>query len=424
MEFCFKSIFIMVALFLNCNSDSYNRVQSSANYNTPYESDLLSFEMSFASELSGTKDDFLLIGPPFDLYVKNNEDILLIDENKIKVYNKLGKGIKLIGRRGKGPGEFGFSPELFLGPKEYMVVLDNDNIYNLYSSDYTFIEKKRFQNNQKFIDYLNDIVPGLKKGSVKKLYPFNRSEKVYQVDFMNEKANVLYTSIVYEDKNTISELINCKKPSSLLGEENTGVDTPILGLLVWDILPDRRIVYINTDDDEHSEQNGSNYTVHIISIDTHEETKIKQKFIPYEYSEDLINSRLERSRSRNLSNSNKALFEKYAKILSEKKYNPSIINIKIDGYYAFIYVYRELTGEESEKIDNGENIDRLVDVFDLKRGIFLKQVVFPGFFGAIKNGFAYESAIDKDGFAEIRKYKINQSVYEKWKNVSLVFRII
>jgi len=195
--------------------------------------------------------------------------------------------------------------------------------------------------------------------------------------------------LVYQNSNTFKPILYTKDPEGYFRKAGGYVINSGLGGFYLNVLPDGKLVYINTDEDVHDENIGSFYTIHIITKDGIEYKKITQQFIPIQYPESYI----ERIKKIN---------EESAKMLKKRKYYSSVYAMYFDGFYAFNYFY----------IRKGTEVS-IVDVFDLKKGKYIKTVIFPEVFAYIKNGYAYSRAYDKDGFREIRKYKINPSVYGK-----------
>ena len=406
------SVSVILSLFLfNCSSDSNidsgtTRISQSDYYEEPYESDLVSFEMSFGSELSDTKNEFLLVNPE-QICVNNQGDIIMSDEKSIKVFDIYGKGKKKFGRPGQGPGEFGRIPLLFLSTTGYLMVLDFDlkglyTPYNLYAPDYTFIEKSRLSNNQRLENYLYSKGYELKNiGEIRNIYALDKFEKVYEVFLLKTTNNVRqYTDLlVYENADTLVSLFHVKQPLYITGPGFVLL-FPILGNLQWKMLPDRRIVYIYTEEDIYNENGVSYYTIHLLSLDTFEDKKITREFSPVMYLESAFDS----NTYKRLPDAQK---KAAVKAFKDKKFFPSYTRMKVDGNFVFISVISNVKREMKEWSDSEEP----VDVFDSLTEKFTGRFKFPLRLSTIKDGYVYDVDYDKDGFLEIRKYKINPIVY-------------
>ena len=407
---------ISLLFFLQCGSDSDYLQEDISEKIEPYKGEFLSLEIAFGSEKYGTKDEFLLVDPlpsPFQLLVNNNGDILLVDESRIKIYEKNGIGKKILGRPGYGPGEFEDSPDIFLGPTGYLLALTSPKstftFYNLYDPDYNFIEKIRIQNNQRILDYVQSKVPDIKSYYVDQIIPLNKKEKLYKIEYMNIQEQKKMISVFYENNDGIIEFLNVKKPDSF-STEKYSTNTSDFGSFFLDILSGRRIVYINTDDDRHDEKTGSFYIIHIISLDTREDKQIACKFNSIEYTEDYIEdfyrSAMKPSKVKGEVMSEREKHHKaLGQFLRKKKFYPSIRRMKIDGQYA---IFELLESQFKNK-------EYILDIIDLEAGKFIKRIMSPTYLlgKTIKNSCLYGIFQEEDEFSEVRKYKIHSSVYEK-----------
>ncbi|KPK92273.1 hypothetical protein AMJ80_06705 [bacterium SM23_31] len=211
--------------------------------------------------------------------------------------------------------------------------------------------------------------------------------------------------MLYENTDGVIELLNFKRPDSFTSH-NLTTNGDIFGSHILDIIPGRKLVYINTDDDRHDEQTGSSYYyIHVISLYTREDKIITRKFDAYEYTEELFEEILQVKRQKNEEEHHKEA----VKFFKKNKFYPSIRRMKIDGQYVFIELYTSPYRNEKKYV---------IDIFDLESGKFIKQVIFPIYLlgKTIKNGYLYGTFQERDesgelDFPEIRKYKINPVVY-------------
>ncbi|KPK92248.1 hypothetical protein AMJ80_06760, partial [bacterium SM23_31] len=381
--------------------------------------DVLTLEMTIGGEDDPHKDEFLLVSPKL-MDVSYEGDILIPDEGKIKVYDDKGNEKTIIGRIGQGPAEFKLLHSPFLSPTGYLIVADVSgrkwssfhysgdsklvHSYNLFSPDYSFIEKRRFDNSLRIDDYLK--TKNVSRGNVKyirRIYALSEYEKVYEIEivlgslllsrlpFFNAPSSIV---ILYENAETVIPLVETR----FIASPNDYNSYFELGQLHWELMPDRRIMYLNTDEDIYNIQTGSFYTVHTLSLDGLEDKKITRQFSTIEFPESKTN-REEYSKNESF----RQREEREVKAYREKKYYASVDWVKIDGNYAFMFTY---TQNDKEEI--------LTDVFDLKAGKYITSVYFPFVPIVIRDGYAYY--LQWSGgytFAEVRKYKIDPAVYGK-----------
>ncbi|KPK94884.1 hypothetical protein AMJ80_05275 [bacterium SM23_31] len=411
----FRISLLVLLLFFNCSSDVEVQIAEIVPL-----TDALTFELSFGDEKTVTKDEFLLADPRM-MIVSSNGDILIGDEDRIKVFDDNGKEKKIFGSVGEGPGEFSSSYAPYLGseghlivvdasafgwsPSEYSIVSRLDNFYNLFSPDYTFIEKLRFRNSLRIKEYLKTKELDVENFyQVSKIIAINTTEKVYEIAFKNKLTGsdiTNYAVILYENADMVVPLLQTR-----LINNPMEVGEYRLGELHWELLPDRRIIYLDANEDTYKKRTGSFYTIHLISLDGLEDKQIKHTFTPVEYPESRTTAK--KITFGNFSNEDNEIFqrkrEREAKAFRDKKYYPSIERMKIDRYYAFMFTYNKNDDKEI-----------LTDVFDIEAGKYITSVYFPFIPAAIKNGYAYKFSnyMQTDEFPEIEIYKIDQMVYGK-----------
>jgi len=403
------SIICLSSFLLFSNSSSHIYAQT-ANMQEPL-TNVLTLEISFGDEKTIDKDDFLLVWPEI-ITVKNSGDILVLDENRVKVYNDKCKEKTLIGRLGRGPGEFE-NPSFYLGPEGHLIVVDHyqsqstveyfysfcrlDAYYNLFSPDYKFIEKKRFENSLRVEEYLKTKELNVKYiHHIAKIISINADEKVYEIALKNQLTGSdmkNYAVILYENDDTVVPLLQTR----LINPANIFFVPYPLGELHWELLPNSKVIYLDANEDTYEEQAGSLYTIHFISLDGSKVKQIKHTFTPVEYPESLTKP------DEGYKDSPSYEWRKQlAKACKEKKFYPSIQRMKIDGNYASLFTYVKNVDEEI-----------LTDVFDLEAGKYITSVYFPFIPADMENGYAYRIGRNEEDFSIIQKYKIDPAVYGK-----------
>ena len=76
---------------------------------------VLTLELTFGSEESNHQPNFLLFRP-LSVAVNGSNDIYIMDEDMVKIYDDNGNDIMTMGRRGRAPGEFYNSNSLTITP--------------------------------------------------------------------------------------------------------------------------------------------------------------------------------------------------------------------------------------------------------------------------------------------------------------------
>lgn len=396
---------ILLLLFLYCTSEP------EFQYTGPEEilPNVLNLELTFGSDEEKLPEEFLLARPTSFLEtiaVNEAGDIYVADECYVKVYDSSGNPKKLIGGRGEGPGYF--SPEaafLTLSPSGYLFVgngfMGSASRANIYGPDDVFIRSIRLPE----LGPTSVLFRILKKDDmipqqVMKFISLDPYEMVYNVlaaHPMRVDKRKDYNILIYENADTMF-VINKFIQKGNIYYEGGGQGSPSWGDLHWDLLPGRRIIYINTGPYNKSEQKEPNYCLHILSLDTFEETKINQPYLPVEipaadrnFDLSTITSPERRKRAKIVS-----------KTLNEWKYLASIHKLLVDVNYVFTFTH--------VKNEAGE---LLVDIFDMEKVKYLKSAYFSKMPDVIKNGYAYRIKSGPDIFPEIEKYRIDPIVYKK-----------
>lgn len=395
-------------LFFDFAPQEKQKMQSQLDYIK--KSDLLTVEQLVGNNVE--INEFLLASPKmFD--VTYSGDIIIVDENKIKVFDANGKEKTIVGRVGQAPGEYTSSFLPFAGPTGYLMTVNcssitADNVkghyagatlfsdsYNLFNPDYKFSEKKTFENGLKATDRINII-------HVLKIIPINLKESVYEFSFKNQSQDIntpYVTALYYENDNTVTELLKTK----YLDDPYFIYSANLLGELLWDVLPNNQIIYINPNEDVFKEKEGSYYTIHCIDFTGKELKKIMYPFTPMKYPDEYM---LEPTVTSLRSPYYRTNLEK-VKRLREKQYFPAIEQLKVDNTYAFLYVYTVIGVPSSDYWETQTN------VVDLKTGTVIKTINFPFRPFVIRNGYAYYITKDDERHNVIAKCKINQNVYAK-----------
>ena len=402
---------------------------------------VFTLELKFGDE--NLPDEYLLANPG-SFVVNDAGDIYISDEIRIKVYTKDGKPKLIIGRPGQGPGEFNSPPSIFISPAGYITASDfassQIRFYNFYTPASKFIEKNRFDKQQLFkkIDgnYQYSSLDGLS------CFLVNDKEKIYQ-GFMtyfksDEAVGTSYHILAYEKSGTFKVLVKQEMLGSAIAQYQGqkahlgGID---LGGFYWSILPDNKIVYINTVSDKRVEKEKGWYTFHIISFppeavlfsETTSETKdIEIEFVPKEIPKSVIDFRQNYDFSKPVGHIWKAIDDVMIERAKKIKYQPPFTFMFTDGYFVF-------TVNEDYK-----NSKQEFECIDLKTGKKVFSTTFAGnqrtvettlrdgrkitekvvdflvtYNSIIKNGYLYKIKSGQNIYPVVEKYRIDPAVYGK-----------
>ena len=400
---------LLILAFLNCSSEP--DMQSSES--SPPLTDVLTLELSFGAD--NLPEEYLLTSSQsasfnnayVDVKIDNNENILIADEYKIKIYDSNGNPVTMIGGRGEGPGEFGRSryPIFYISPKGYIThhrsTSSTTGIYNIFGSDYSLLESKNYLNIPKYNELKNEFEPD--QIYIYSMVALDESRIIYRISGFDSKNN-MFNFIIYAKSNKDVSII------SRIIEPRLSKSDPDMGFYRWALLPDETIILTCSVTDVVFNEHESVYSINLISLETEETCVIKHPFTPEEFPQDVREKTIERFKKQMESLKDNPQFlpmmqknyEQIKKVFSGITYKTPIKNLLTDGHYIFVFTTR--------KNDDGEIF---MDVFDAQKKQYIASAWFPFIPKVIKNGYAYIIAENDEGFEIIEKYKIDPAVYER-----------
>ncbi|KPK87179.1 hypothetical protein AMJ80_12280 [bacterium SM23_31] len=398
---------ILMLLLFTCGSESIETVDVS-----PLEY-VLTLELTFGDE------DILgeyLLARPRGMVIRENEDIYIFDENRVKVFDTFGKPKLIFGGPGLGPGEFENILNPILSNTGYLSVTENF-CYHVFNQDNEFVKKVSPILEKDLINFLNDN--NLSYSNVNATYVINDDERYIEIWYIPKSPKVPRPLICFE----YVIIHENGKTFSIIGSfSQYGAFAhffPFSDKICWDVYGDDTIIYTNIFEDLDKKSGKYMYTIHKWSPELNEAAQIKKEYVPLKIPDSKIKEALSPDHLTVLEDD---VIDKY--IISRLKkigymYHP-VRWIKTDG--CFVYV-----GTMQKNIKD----EYVIDVFDAEKMTFLTSFYSPVDFDIIKNGFAYRvknsaysmtekekdvynrSEKEKDEFSMVEKYKINPAVYGK-----------
>jgi hypothetical protein len=366
--------------------------------------DALKMELSFGDDETSLPDEYLLAKPE-DLVVNINNDIIVIDEEKIKVYSETGEPKMILGGKGQGPGEFNvlaWKPRI--SGKGYLSVLDQFYSMNLYSPEYEFLLKESFFNS----DYKADISDKYNMRAV--IYGFINMDKKIRILYMegdnkSQPEEPGYSLLGKYDGEKFHEIVRQSLqnvyhiPLNFANGRSITVlyNIRFMGQFLWDYSTEEKIVYVNTGRDYISADKAE-YELIVYSLVDNIKTNIVHEYERVPIEKELLDDVLDHPRR-------EAMKEDLDRIKEEtlaKKYYASLQQIKTDGKFVFTFTYKQNnTGEV------------LSDVFDISTLSYLSSLYFNGVPSFIKAGYAYylRPGTDEE-FPKVEKFRIDPAVYK------------
>jgi hypothetical protein len=358
---------------------------------------IFTFELKFGAE--NLPNEYLL-AKPTDCIAADNGDIIVADEYKLKIFDNNGNPKKILGGYGQGPGEFAYSSisiDLTF-PKNSMLAGLQSNIYNLYTPDYSFIEKKNLQQSS----YKDEIQN-----------KFNLTNVFFYMVCCYSKNELLLfargSRTAVGDNKRLDILLHCNGADMKIVmadsfEVSSNYDN-VMGRHFTKIMPDYRWLYTNTLIQKYEKKKEWHYSLFIYDIKTLKRMEITHSYSLVVIPDSVINRKIPPEIAE-LPEPYKTSF-----LNSEKKRKDELITLKYcaplqellaDGNFIFAITYTYEKGK-----------GYLVDVFDAETGAYLKSVYFSFIPKQILNGYAYKLVVGGDVYPEVLKYKVNPAVYGK-----------
>lgn len=368
-------------LLLHCTKEIETTIDTS-----DILSDVFTFELEFGAD--NLPDEYLVV-KPWTQDANDSNDVFVADESRIKVYDKDGKAKMIIGRPGQGPGEFSGANGVYISPTGYLTVWENIG-FSIFSPEYKFIKKVILDREKRYTQLIRE--KGWAVLFTTKVYSFDINRYVFEGNAMN-----IFYPLIYADKDTlivIAEYENTQLISFRRGR------APIIlnGELFWAVPNSDKLYYTHTEYDRSKENGSYKYFLNVFNF-----TDYSKEHFEYEYYPVLISDSLITIQKKLLDDERrKAVRGQALDLISKIKYHPPLQRLYTDKNLIFAVTFY--------KNDDGEY---LTDVIDADSGEKIKSVFFSILPRAIKNGYAYMLGYNEEGFAVIRKYRIDEAVYGK-----------
>ncbi|MFC1493288.1 hypothetical protein ACFL6O_04950 [candidate division KSB1 bacterium] len=353
------------------------------------QSEVLKLELSFGAE--NLPEEYLLANPR-GIAVNDRGEILIADENRIKVFDKNGKALKILGGEGQGPREFTNLGTITVSASGLLSAANNRD-YNIYTWENLFIKKIAPSLDEKFAHFLteNNIS---QTSAVKKVYSIDENSKCIQFRSARERVNpkiFLMQKVLVFSSDEYSKVI-ASVPNYVWWR---GRFLPYSGDLLWEVDDNNRIIYTRTTEDISGSTSGYYYKINILS-DNEKKIVISRKYDPVKIPEVVYKEEM--------SSFNEKEVEQFLeKQLKETNYNyPPVKWLRIEGNCLY-----------AGTIQENEHENLIVDVFNIDNNMYITSFYTAIDFDCVKNGYAYRIKREKNEFPLVEKYKIDSAFLGK-----------
>ncbi len=376
------TIIFLIGIFI---SNSYSQ-------ETEPLTDVLTLDFTFGDE--NLPDEFLLARPT-GIVVLNNGDILVTDENRMKIFTSNGKSKNILGREGYGPGEFKNNGRPYLSYEGFLAVFAGQLMYNFYDSDLNAVRKINYSQYEGYERVKKKY--NMHFGLIDKLILADIDSYIYIISgagFQNRKnANLVVSKI--EDKTIV--LGENEIYQQALGG-NFGLPVFYQDKFKLEQLSIGKVVFSGGINHRFENDGFHFYTIKITDYNGDNIIEIHREYKRL----DIPESHFDKYRGSSKKDGREAAAKQMIKILKEHPYYPPLRDLRVDGNYIFAFTYSKNDHEEI-----------LTDIFDGSTGKYLRQAYFSVIPRYIKDGKAYFLKRGQDIFPKVEVYSIDPSVYER-----------
>lgn len=395
MKTIFSFSIIILFLLLNCTSEKNSSISNNIIKNP------LTLTMTLDDNLQHSEQ--FLLARPSAIAVNDANEIMVLDEEMVKVYNEDGSEKVIIGRKGQGPGEFERANIISIDHDGGFNIIDIKGI-NLFNNKNKYLSSTKTRENNildaTLIEFDAKVSYSSKSLSIRNGL---RVSEYYGYGSTGDDRKQYYHLLLEKDDDL--------KPISTFENKGARSGNMIslsyshLGKLNWSIYNDK-VYYSYPDYIRQNPEEEQLYTINIFNTKTNTSHSFKYKYnlalLP-----DSVKNQFDKINLSGLSSDMekkiKDSLKKFSNEMKNEKYYAPIKDIKIDLNRLFVFTYN--TNEENSF---------LVDVFDLPSEKFLHSFFIPFKNTSniyIKNKFLYYLVSSREVLAKIEKYKISEKIY-------------
>jgi hypothetical protein len=370
------------------------------------------------------------------LAVTANNDIMIIDDHRVKVYDENGNPKTIFGGPGTEPGQFyktgsdnlfrnwdlkrgDIVSKIFLNHTCFVSVLGTSGKSGIhaayyYRPDYSFVQRVDFNSNPPYMKILKKR--NLKQILTKSIYIINDSDRVYSIDsydLSTTDPNDGFALILFEQETGIEIIaeykvsyVNKKSPENFRNNSTLSLRDKEYGSLELALLPNEKIVYLHTLLDAKLTDSGAEYTMTMYSLETGKKSFITIPFIPVKNDTSNIRFRegLEQSKKNEI-------LEDFINLFGHKPLHKPVINLRTDGDYIYVLTTNKCQGYEH----NRKVFSDRTDIINSKTGKYISSAHLNGyaFNGYLYRAYSYKPRRKDAPPPSIEKFRIKPSVYGK-----------
>ena len=300
-------------------------------------------------EWNDVPEDFILVRPG-GITIDSNNEILILDEDYIKVFDIDGNPVRLMGGPGEGPGEFQNVRSLSSSPNGFYTVFGGRFGFtaHYFRPDHTYINRVNYMSSQPFSEIL--AAQDLRPARPEFVYNLGENDRVYSIDSQHvdrSKREEKKVFLFHDSPDSLSLIAEYQQTNMVWGER-IGMSMPFLGKLVVVPLPSGRIAYSHTWFDKTIGEDYSRYTITIYDIGSKQKTVIEHPFVPINNDWEIpeINEEY-RTSSPDGARDQEEVYKLLKVRCDEHVYLAPVRNLLVDNNYLLVYLDKPRVGHLS-----------------------------------------------------------------------------
>ena len=347
--------------------------------------------------------DYILANPRMSVALEPGGDLLILDEDWIKVYDSDGRPRTRFGGPGDGPGELRMARSLFQSPSGYLTAFGGMFGFtgHVFRPDRSYVASRDFMSRPPVFPQLEKR--NLRTGRPWDIYAIDDHRWVYAIEASDRDRNLrehLELFLLLDAPDSVTVVADYPRTDMVVGER-ISYGMPSLGWLYFALLPDDRVAWCHTFHDVDFDSEPATYSIRIMDLRSGARSVIRH---PFERTPLVWTPRASESlRERNPEQYSwmVALDRKAEQRYIDQKFEAPIRGLVSDG--RFLFVMTCVTKDTTYT---------LVDVFDTSDGEYLSSVWLQGAL-LIRDGFLYQTNNYRVSGEEpmVNRYRLRPEVY-------------
>jgi len=346
---------------------------------------------------------------PGGLGIDQNGELLVLDEDYLKVFDLDGNPLRLMGGPGSGPGEFERVRSLWPGSDGYYTVFGGQFGFtaHYFRPDHSYIERVNHMSTSIYQDIT--LKQDLRAQRPEMVLCLNETDRVYSVDsrHIDREQREFQKVFLFYDAPDSLHLVTDYQQTNMVWGEMMGSSVPTLGRLLLVALPGGRIAWTHTWHDHAFSEARSTYSIHVFEPAGGDGFTIEHPFTPIEhdYQEREVSEAMRTrnpEQARDMAEVNRMLKERH----DEHGYLAPVSTLLVCENYLLVYHARNIGDYQP-----GEVYLFQVDIFKTGTGEYVNSAWLPNGI-CIHDGILYGLTYSPDEGSTVQRYSIDPAIFD------------